>query len=285
MKKKVLICACLGTLALLFTGCGSQAEVSSPGSAVNSAGSVSSAAAEASSSSSWEPSFESGSERVPNSSIENGAEEGQGGLAKEKPDVTEYTLDRDVSADARTLSLRLHGRVDTTDGFERIGISAIDVLDEDTLLQTISIGEAFDQLYRELGLEDWVGQYQWTDCWTEDGSLATDDLNFDGYPDLRLMAAAGVVNISYLCWLWDNESGQFHYAFELVGYDVLVDAESKQLVTESRGDAGNYYTDYYRYDNDLQSLVHLKEIHVSAEAVGGVYEVHELIDGEWLQTQ
>ena len=268
MKKQVLLCACLTALALLCAGCGGHTADST----ANSAGSTSSTPAH-SAGSSWAASSGSETEPVPDNS------------ANEMPGITEYTLDRSITADGRVLSLRLHGRIDSTDGFERIGISAIDVLEGDSLLQTVSIGEAFDRLYRELGFEDWVGQYQWTDCWSEDGSLTTDDLNFDGYPDLRLMAGAGVVNISYLCWLWDSDAEQFRYAFELVGYDVQVDAEAKQLVTESRGDAGNYYTDYYRYDDEAGTLVHLKEIHVSAEEAGSVSEIHELIDGQWVQTQ
>ena len=194
--------------------------------------------------------------------------------------VTEYTYEASVVESGRTLTLRLHGRRDTSDGFERLGVSAIDVLEGNSLLQTVSVGEAF----RQQGLEEWVGQYPWTNCWTEDGSLTTDDLNFDGYPDLRLMADVGVVNISYLCWLWDPDTEQFRYAFELVGYDVQADADTQQLVTESRG-AGHDYTDYYRYDNEAHTLVHLNELHISAEEVGGIYEVHELIDGQWVQTQ
>ena len=204
------------------------------------------------------------------------------GPEEETPDVTVYTLDRTTTVDGRELTLRLHGRVDATDGYERIGITALDVLEGETLLQTLSIPEAYDAMYRQQGVEELIGSTAWTSCWTEDGSLTTEDLNFDGFPDLRLMDTAGVVNINYLCWLWDPERGQFTYAFSLLGYDVQIDSDTQQLVTQTRDAAGQYDTDYYRYDNGSKELLHLKQVHV--DLVAQTTTIYEWIDGIWTQT-
>lgn len=165
-----------------------------------------------------------------------------------------YTTSYSIHVDSdRTLTLALQGRLDTSNGFDRYGIGAIDVWDGDVLLQTISIQERFEQTDR------FEGQ-AWTDCWDENGNLFVEDLNFDGAEDIRLMASAGVANISYLCWLWSPEAGQFLDSFELLGYDIQIDKEAQQIVTKTRGSWGNYYTDFYAYD-ECGNLQHVKQIH------------------------
>ena len=269
MTKKTVLRACLVVLALFCAGCGSSAM---PDSAAGSPPSASASPADSSAATSQ------AADRSTHSSS-----------GEAPPAITPYTLERSITVeDGRELTLRLHGQVDTTEGFEQIGISAIDVLDGSTLLQTLSIGDAFDQLYHEIGFEDWVGQYHTTQSWTEDGDLTDDDLNFDGYRDIRLMSGYGVVNLSYLCWLWDPDAEQFTYAFELVGYDVHIDADAQQIITETRDGWGQYYTHYYRYDGETGTLQQLKEIHEDYAAQGATVEqpvvtVHELIDGVWTQ--
>lgn len=262
MRKKILLCVCL---AMLCAGCTGPEMESSVSSATPS------------------PGGEVFSVPGPSDGSDPAREPESAGFdpEKEMPGVTFYTLDRTTTVDGRELTLRLHGRVDMTDGFERIGISAIEVLEEETLLQTLSVLDAHDELYRQEGIKDWIGKFEWTDCGTQDGFLAVDDLNFDGFPDIRLMSQAGVVNITYLCWLWDPEAGQFTYAFSLLGYDVQIDSDANQLVAQTRSGWGQYDTDYYRYDNETRTLLHLKQIH--EDQVDHVTLVYELIDGEWTQ--
>lgn len=259
MRKLALVLALLAAWPLLLAGCG----------AASSGG--------------------SGQEVTPPATAAPAAEADAENTGTET-EAREYTYDTAITENGRGLTLRLHGQADTADGSERIGISSIDVLEGDSLLQTLSIGDAFDQLYREQGFEDWVGQYQRTDRWTEGGSLSTDDLNFDGCPDLRLLASVGVVNISYLCWLWDPETEQFTYAFELLGYDVQVDTDTQQIIAKTRDGWGQYYTNYYRYDGETGTLLQLKEVHEDYTAQDAAEDqpaitVHELIDGEWIQTE
>ncbi len=36
-----------------------------------------------------------------------------------------------------------------------------------------------------------------------------EDMNFDGFPDVRILFSQGIVNTYYDCWLWNPESGRF----------------------------------------------------------------------------
>ena len=58
-----------------------------------------------------------------------------------------------------------------------------------------------------------------------------------------------MVNTRYLCWLWRTDFQRFQYSFSLVGYDVRLDPEKKQIITEDR-DASTYTTKYYQYNED-----------------------------------
>ena len=262
MRTQTFFCGALAALLFLCTGCGTpHAEIPSP---------TPSAQPPAVSAPAVTPTPAAPPEPAP-----------QPVPTEEVPGITTYTLDLETAVNNRTLTLRLHGRIDTTDGFERIGIRAVDVLEGNILLQTLSVQDAFDALYTQEGLDGMPAE-PWTQCWTKDGALTTEDLNFDGYPDIRLMGTAGTVNITYLCWLWDAQAGQFDYAFSLLGYDVRVDSVAQQLITQYRDGYGQYYTDYYRYDNESKTLLLMKQ--VLEDMVNQTTTVHELVDGIWTQT-
>ena len=99
-----------------------------------------------------------------------------------------------------------------------------------------------------------------TNCWERNGDIFLEDLNFDGIPDIRLMLTSGVVNISYMCWLWNPELGQYAYKFILNGYDVIVDNDTQEIITMSRDGWGQYYIDYFKYNNE-EELYHYKQVH------------------------
>lgn len=164
--------------------------------------------------------------------------------------VVPYTWDYSVTVDnGRQLTLRLRCEAERQDyDAWYYGVRSIDVLEGNTLRQTLSIQ-----------LADAASQFEWgsdpddamemTHPWHEDGGLIIEDLNFDGIPDLRLEAANGVVNTQYLCWLWRTDFQCFQYSFSLCGYDVRLDPEKQQIITEDR-DASTYTTKYYQYDKD-----------------------------------
>lgn len=162
--------------------------------------------------------------------------------------VVPYTWDYSVTVDnGRQLTLRLRCEAEYRYGWY-YGVRSIDVLEGETLRQTLSIQLADAASHFEWGSDpDWAMEK--TDHWHEDGGLIVEDLNFDGIPDLRLAASHGVVNTRYLCWLWRTDFQSFQYFFSLNGYDVRIDPEKQQIVTEDR-DASTYTTKYYQYNED-----------------------------------
>ena len=161
--------------------------------------------------------------------------------------VVEYTWDHPVTVDGgRQLTIRLFCQAEYQYNSWGYSVKDIEVLEGNALLQSISIEEADTAALVQEGIDPDYAQAQ-THCWEPDGSLHLNDLNFDGHPDLRLLEGTGVVNSRYLCWLWDPDSQTFRFAFSLVGYDVQIDAEEKQIITTAR-DSMTHITSYYTYD-------------------------------------
>ncbi|RKZ78167.1 MAG: hypothetical protein DRR19_26890 [Candidatus Parabeggiatoa sp. nov. 1] len=88
-----------------------------------------------------------------------------------------------------------------------------------------------------------------------------EDMNFDGYRDMRLMAflSAGP-NVPYLYWLFEPQTGQFvsNSAFAEITSPEF-DAEKKQIISHWRDGAAHYGTDYYQVVDDKPILVRQKE--------------------------
>lgn len=217
------LCGCLLALSILCAGCGAGADAP--------AGPLPQTPPEA-------------------AAPEQSASEGGGAPVLPEGDipegtVVEYTRDRLVTVDGgRELTLRLRCRAEASGyGTWRYGVTEIEVLDGARALQTLSVREAQDEAERQAGLENLRTH---TDCWDADGGLVTEDLNFDGSEDLRLLDFTGVVNSVYLCWLWDPAAAEFCYAFSLFGYHVELDGEAEQIITISRDVV--HTTDYYQYD-------------------------------------
>lgn len=166
--------------------------------------------------------------------------------------IVPYTRDYSVTVDnGRQLTLRLRCEAERQDyDAWYYGVRFIDVLEEgsDRYLDRLSIHAADAVSQYQAGSDiDWATEKTWQ--WNEDDWLTVEDLNFDGIPDLRLAAYTGVVNTNYLCWLWEPENQRFEYAFSLHGYDVRIDPEKQQIITEDR-DASTYTTKTYQYNKD-----------------------------------
>lgn len=228
--------------------------------------------------------------------------------------TVEFTREMPVTVDGgRTLTLRLHCRaVASGYGTWDYGVGSMDVLEGDALLQTLSVRDAIiaadrqelEQLagegnaWAQESLENSTASEQllypldgWTSCFEDLYLPSIGDLNFDGSEDIRLMIYLGTVNGRYLHWLWNLEAEQFQYAFLLVGYDLQIDTDARQLVTESRAAGyGVYETDYYQYDAE-GALRHIRNVEISPpdweDAREGDFltTVHEWVDGQWVQTQ
>ena len=171
----------------------------------------------------------------------------QGEVAEDT--VVEYTWDHPVTVDGgRQLTLRLRCEAEYSGGSWYYGVKAIDLLEGETYLRTISILLTDAAAHFQEGWDPDAAQEQ-TRCWKPDGNLTIEDLNFDGLPDLRLLSGTGVVNSRYLCWLWDTDFQKFIFTFSLVGYDIQIDSEKQQIVTIAR-DAQTHITNYYEYDEE-----------------------------------
>lgn len=180
----------------------------------------------------------------------------------------------------RTLTLVAHCKETAMEGFSTYGTGFIDVLDGETLLQTLDVGAAIRALNEG---ETAASEEVYPTVFDSTYLPTLEDLNFDGAQDILCMCDIGTVNGSYLTWLWDPDLGQFTAGPELCGYAVEPDPEERQVSVSSRGGWGNYDTDIYVPD-ERGALVHVKNIHKEPpEDASGELKttVQVLIDGQW----
>lgn len=180
----------------------------------------------------------------------------------------------------RTLTLVAHCKETAMEGFSTYGTGSIDVLDGETLLQTLDVGAAIRALNEG---ETAASEEVYPTVFDSTYLPTLEDLNFDGAQDILCMYTMGTVNGSYLTWLWDPAQGQFTAGPELCGYAVEPDPEERQVSVSSRGGWGNYDTDIYVPD-ERGALVLVKRIHKEpAEDDSGELKttVQVLTDGQW----
>lgn len=96
---------------------------------------------------------------------------------------------------------------------------------------------------------------------SEIDALYVEDVNFDGYADLRIMKyLPGGANVPYFFWLYDKETDKFVEAkeFEVV-LSPQVDAQKKELISRQRVSAAEYVTEYYKPQGWIPRLVRREE--------------------------
>jgi hypothetical protein len=96
---------------------------------------------------------------------------------------------------------------------------------------------------------------------SEVDALYVEDVNFDGYADLRIMKyLPGGANVPYFFWLYDKETDKFVEAkeFEVV-LSPQVDAQNKELISRQRVSAAEYVTEYYRPQGWVPRLMRREE--------------------------
>ena len=82
--------------------------------------------------------------------------------------------------------------------------------------------------------------------------LVIEDMNFDGYLDMRLMQfiSAGI-NIPYFCWLWDPAAQTFVYSEPLSAIaSPSFDPETRLVYSSERDGASIYIENTYTYAQD-----------------------------------
>jgi hypothetical protein len=96
---------------------------------------------------------------------------------------------------------------------------------------------------------------------SEVDALYVEDVNFDGYADLRIMKyLPGGANVPYLFWLYDKNAKKFVEAkeFEVV-LSPQVDSEKKELISRQRVSAAEYVTEYFKPEGTIPRLVRREE--------------------------
>ena len=96
---------------------------------------------------------------------------------------------------------------------------------------------------------------------SEADALYVEDLNFDGYADLRIMEyLPGGANVPYFFWLYDPTTAQFKRA---TAYEVVlspeVDLVNKELISRQRVSATDYVTEYFKPSGELPVLLRREE--------------------------
>ncbi|MCR9141377.1 MAG: hypothetical protein NXI24_03935 [bacterium] len=147
---------------------------------------------------------------------------------------------------------------------------------------------------REIEIQYWNGEVQTLEGFTAspiiDGQdldgFVIEDLNFDGYKDLRLIEflPAGP-NIPYLVWLYDPDTKRF--AASDIFADITspeVDAEKRQIITRWRDGAAKNGTSYYEFRRDRLVLVR-EESREYADASRFRLIVRELRDAEMVEIE
>lgn len=124
-----------------------------------------------------------------------------------------------------------------------LAIEQIRVYEGDTPLQFMAVEDDMhtpDSFYRGLFLiRD-----------SNIGAPDVRDLNFDGSPDLGLLAESSFPhNVSYVWFLWDEETSRFSFSTYLFSNPTL-DEENQQVVERIRGDAGRPEEAVYVWTED-----------------------------------
>ncbi len=132
------------------------------------------------------------------------------------------------------------------------------------------------------GQEQMLDQF---DALLPDGSevdaLYVEDVNFDGYADLRVMKyLPGGANVPYFFWLYNPSTAKFEEskAFEVV-MSPQVDLAKKELISRQRVSAAEYVTEYYKPRGNFPVLVRREERVYESDG-SSVLKVFEITGGE-----
>ena len=96
---------------------------------------------------------------------------------------------------------------------------------------------------------------------SEPDALIVEDVNFDGYNDLRIMKyLPGGANVPYYFWIYNPAKEVFeeNEAFEVV-VSPTVDTSAKELISRQRVSAAEYHTEFYRTEAGKPVLVRRDE--------------------------
>ena len=174
----------------------------------------------------------------------------------------EYTCTAEITVDnGRELQLVLNG---TKDEYFYL-IYKIEVFDGEELIQSGLVKEAV------MAEWEWEEENFYADSISNDGGLRVADMNFDGAGDIAIQGWVANANVPCYYWLWDEEAGQFTYAFCICNAEI--DEAQKQIISHMRDSAVCHSTYYYAYDEDgkLQNIGY--ELEDYGELIKSIYEL------------
>ncbi|MDE5801479.1 MAG: hypothetical protein K2I22_01005 [Lachnospiraceae bacterium] len=172
----------------------------------------------------------------------------------------EYTCTAEITVDnGRELQLVLHG---TKDEYFYL-IHEIEVFDGEKLIQS--------GLVKEAVMAEWEDGNFYAESISKDGGLSVADMNFDGAGDIAIQGWVANANVPCYYWLWDEEAGQFTYAFCICNAEI--DEAQKQIISHMRESAVCHSTYYYAYDEDgkLQNIGY--ELEDYGKLIKSIYEL------------
>ncbi len=148
-------------------------------------------------------------------------------------------------ADGRTLTLEAVGKHGEGQEMDSCGVRVVRVLDGETLLQTVPARDAIMEEWGEGMLDDF---YDYTSCWSLDGTMTTLDLNFDGNTDFGLFGWSANNMIPYYYWTWNAEEERYQFTCTLQGVTLYPD--DKTITAEYKDGWAAYITDYFTPDEN-----------------------------------
>ncbi len=147
-----------------------------------------------------------------------------------------YTMQYEVQP-GELCQIKLYGKMLNEYNY---GISYVEITLED--------GEDYSFSTEEAMTEMWGQKTVYTECWSKDGGIKLEDINFDGYVDIGLMAQIPAYNLPYIYYVFDADNGKYEYYDAFMCY-LKVDAETETCLEEYHVGTA-YYKDVWAKDNE-----------------------------------
>ena len=147
-----------------------------------------------------------------------------------------YTMQYEVQP-GELCQIKLYGKMLNEYNY---GISYVEITSED--------GEDYSFSTEEAMTEMWGQKTVHTECWSKDGGIKLEDINFDGYVDIGLMAQTPAYNLPYIYYVFDADYGKYEYYDDFMCY-LKVDTEAETCLEEYHAGT-TYYKDLWAKDNE-----------------------------------
>lgn len=132
----------------------------------------------------------------------------------ESGNVLLYTMQYEVQP-GELCQIKLYGKTFPNSTY---GISYVEITSED--------GKDYSFATEEAMTEVWGEKAVYTECWNKDGGIKLEDVNFDGYVDIGLMARIPAYNLPYIYYFFNAETGKYEY-YDFFPMYFTVDAEAE----------------------------------------------------------